>query len=293
MNEIGQRIEQFKDDRRHGASQLLSTALNILIDAAWELPISAEQSIISQLDTLAGELADARPGMVNINNVMIWYRKSLTYLDKYASVQAIRENAVVQTELIHNYCLKTSRTMIANAVRVINEGSTIITCSYSSTVSRTLIQAFNKGVGFSVLVLQSCWQDCCYGAFMHQEMKEAGIKSSLIEDAGAARYLSRADKVLLGADALFPDGTLINGYPSRELAMAAASFRRPVPVLALLETFKIARQEESRPIQDGFQAVPFGCLFGVVSEQGLHQRPAEIHDLAGRSYPEGLFNKRC
>lgn len=291
MSDIGRRLEQYKTDRRHGAGQLLAMALEILMDAAWELPGSSGKNVIAQLDSMAKEMADARPGMVNINNVMHWYRKMLTLINASADQGAIREQAKEKAMLLNRYCLETSRRMIEGAVRSIADGSTIMTCSFSSAVSRTLKQAYQQGATISVLVLESCWQDCCYGAYLHQELVENGMESRLIGDAEAVKYLPGTDKVLLGADALLLDGTLINGFPSRQLAVEAASCQPSVPVIALLETMKIAQQAEPEKIQAGFQAVPWDCLFGVITEKGLHQNLDEIKSLAGRTGPQELFKK--
>ncbi|MEQ8175731.1 MAG: hypothetical protein ABRQ26_11755 [Syntrophomonadaceae bacterium] len=290
MNDIGQRIEQYKTDRRHGASQLLTMALEILQDAARVWPANHERTILSQLDSLAAEMADARPNMVNINNVMNGFRKLLTLLVASADKETIREQAKEKARLLNRYCQEASRLVIANAVRLIVDGSTIMTCSFSSTVLRTLQQAHQQGTHFSILILESCWQDCCYGVHMHRELMESGIESRLIRDVEAVKYLLGTDQVLLGADTLFPDGTLINGCPSRELAMAAVSCRPRVPVISLLETVKISRQAEPGKLQDGFQAIPFGCLFGVLTEKGLHKNPDEIKALAGRIELEDVFN---
>lgn len=289
MNDIGQRIEQYKADRRHGASQLLTIALEILQDAARVWPANHERTIISQLDSLAAEMADARPSMVNINNVMNRFRKYLNLMDASAANETIREQAKEKAGLLNRYCQEVSRLVIANAVRSIEDGSTIMTCSFSSTVLRTLQQAHQQGTHFSILILESCWQDCCYGAHMYQELMERGIESRLIRDAETVKYLPGTDQVLLGADTLFPDGTLINGCPSRELAMAAVSCPPRVPVIALLETVKISRQAEPGKLQDGFQAIPFDCLFGVITEKGLHKNPDELKALAGRIEPEEVL----
>jgi translation initiation factor 2B subunit (eIF-2B alpha/beta/delta family) len=286
MNDIGQRIEQYKADRRHGASQLQAVALEILMDATRQLPADHARTIIARLDSLAREMADARPGMANINNIMNWYRKSLSLLDASADKETVRKNALKKAGLMCRYCLEASRLLTVNAVRSIADASTVMTCSFSSTVLRTLKEAYRAGTRFSILVLESCWQDCCYGAFMHRELMESGVESRLIKDAEAAKYLPGTDQVLLGADTLFPDGTLINGFPSRELAAAAVACRPAVPVIALLESFKISGQPETGKPPDGFQAIPFDCLAGVITEKGLHQKLGEIQALSGSSGPE-------
>lgn len=340
MKGIRQRVENFKADRVHGASQLLAMALNILKDAAMALP-GNQNTIIDQLESLAVEMAGARPGMVNIKNVMKWFRMSLSLLDASEGEEPLRLKAAGMAGLFSEYCGEKSRLLIANAVRSIPNGGTLMTCSFSSTVLRTLQEANRLGTCFSVRVLESCWEDCRYGAAMHQELEKSGIISRLIKDTEATNYLPGTDLVLLGADTLFYDGTLINGFPSRELAAAAASSQPSVPVIALLESIKISRQtlagrlqkgfqsvpdcrqkhhrpricsrwsqsrwrvaglldssaqptctpqlqEHSTPCSslpplalstDGFQAVPFACLFGIVTEKGLHHSLDEIRDL--------------
>jgi translation initiation factor 2B subunit (eIF-2B alpha/beta/delta family) len=72
---------------------------------------------------------------------------------------------------------------------------------------------------------------------MARRLAAAGINVTLITDAQAGVFVEQADVVLLGADAVTPDG-VVNKVGSRLLALAAKA--AGVPVVAVTECLKIS-----------------------------------------------------
>ncbi|WIA12133.1 hypothetical protein OEZ85_012206 [Tetradesmus obliquus] len=93
----------------------------------------------------------------------------------------------------------------------------------------------SKGPGLSVIVCES--RPLCEGVSMARRLAAAGLNVTLITDAQAGVFVEQADVVLLGADAVTPDG-VVNKVGSRLLALAAKA--AGVPVVAVTECLKVS-----------------------------------------------------
>jgi hypothetical protein len=93
----------------------------------------------------------------------------------------------------------------------------------------------SRGPGLSVIVCES--RPLCEGCAMAQRLAAAGLQVTLITDAQAGVFVEQADAVLLGADAVTPDG-VVNKVGSRLLALAAKA--AGVPVLAVADSLKVS-----------------------------------------------------
>jgi translation initiation factor 2B subunit (eIF-2B alpha/beta/delta family) len=93
----------------------------------------------------------------------------------------------------------------------------------------------SKGPGLSVIVCES--RPLCEGVAMARRLAAAGIDVTLITDAQAGVFVEQSDVVLLGADAVTPDG-IVNKVGSRLLALAARA--AGVPVVAVTECLKVS-----------------------------------------------------
>jgi translation initiation factor eIF-2B subunit delta len=72
--------------------------------------------------------------------------------------------------------------------------------------------------------------------------------------------------LLLGADTVFRDGSLVNKVGTRPLAQAARSFG--VPVVVACETFKLAPFDPPAPEEDLFELTPAELIDRYVTEEG-------------------------
>jgi len=108
--------------------------------------------------------------------------------------------------------------------------NTVITLSNSETILNILKLLKNDNPRLKVIVCESRPQ--CEGKFLAQQLAESLIEVEFITEAMIMQKLPVSDAVLLGADKILNDGTVINKIGSSILALAARYYNKPVYVLA-------------------------------------------------------------
>ncbi len=94
----------------------------------------------------------------------------------------------------------------------------------------------------------------------------------IVPDGDIKQNMPRVGKVLVGADSILADGTLINGIPTYELASAARE--SDIPVYSVCETAKFNAQGQIE-LEEGFDRIPPDLVTGIITERGLI-RPEEV-----------------
>ena len=158
---------------------------------------------------------------------------------------------------------------------------TILTCSYSSVVIACLLRARRQGKSFNLLAAQSQLSPHhpAYGELLIEELAQQNIPGQVFPDKDVENLVGMAGLVLLGADAVLADGSLINGYPSLKMARAAYNTTKSVPVYVICETLKFTTQTFSVS-EEGFDTVPAAYLTGIITEKEI------IAPAAVKSYQE-------
>jgi translation initiation factor 2B subunit (eIF-2B alpha/beta/delta family) len=110
------------------------------------------------------------------------------------------------------------------------QGNKVLTLSNSKTVYEVLKQwnHFNKKL--EVVVLES--QPKCEGKVLAGKLKKAGIKVNVVLDSEMSRYIEKSDLILLGCDLIFKDGSVLNKTGSRDAAIIAWYFNKPVLIVS-------------------------------------------------------------
>ena len=75
------------------------------------------------------------------------------------------------------------------------------------------------------------------GQITARELRELGVPVTLIVDSAAHRYLSDVDHVLVGADAIAADGSVVNKIGTAGLAVNARD--RGTPIMVAAQTIKL------------------------------------------------------
>ena len=92
------------------------------------------------------------------------------------------------------------------------------------------------------------------------------------------KYIKDASLALVGADSILPDGTLINGIPTSNLAKAASN--NGIPFYCVCETAKFDIQNDrskQNKLEPGFETIPLELITGIITEEGL-MNPDQIID---------------
>lgn len=270
--EVAKRIGGIQNDTWHGASWLSREALSVMKLAVEKSEAASTRCFIAELEMAGRSMAEARPSMAPLRNL-------ISHL-----VSEVREKSEVERNLdsLRTFALSLADTLILESVEAtakvaqiasetIHNGDKVMTCSYSSTVCQILKAARDNGKEISAMVAESRAVDGkVYGELTIKELGVLGIPAELISDHSIEQHMSLANMVLIGADTILRDGSVINGVPSLELALAAKT--AGVPLYSAAETSKMdcstELSKESR-IESGFEKVPSDLITGIVTELGV------------------------
>lgn len=113
----------------------------------------------------------------------------------------------------------TAKEVSRNCASILPEKGTVLTHSYSNTVYKTLEIAAGIGKDLRICVTES--RPGGEGRLLSKHLAALGPNVTLITDSAAAAVLQNIDFVLIGADSVLADGSLINKVGTKAIAMAA------------------------------------------------------------------------
>jgi len=227
--EVEARVAAIAADRMAGASELATRALETF---EW---FSTAKRSREELRELAAELAAAQPSMAMVRNVA--HLCAQLIVDSQDPPLALRE---VRREL------EGAQEKIArNAIKVFPTRVSLLTLSRSASVIATCRWLHRRGRLTAVTVMES--RPLLEGRRTAEELAKAGIPTTLVADALGPSVAGKHDAVLVGADSVLRDGSLVNKIGSYGLALAAKAAGRPF--YAACEALKIdaAQTRESMP----------------------------------------------
>jgi translation initiation factor 2B subunit (eIF-2B alpha/beta/delta family) len=262
------RIEEIRRDRASGAIILAVRAATLLIECAQSAPECVPQ--------VARGLMAAQPAMAPMFNLT---HRVLAASDVPAACSDFLESMERGAALV-----------AVNAAALVEDGMTVMTHSFSSTILEGLREAARSGKRFSAICPES--RPVCEGVALAASLGMNGISSSVITDAAIYRFLPSVQLVWVGADAVSPRG-VVNKTGTSLLALAAREFGVPVYVLCGSDKFLPGSHEAppEEPRDPGeivardlplvtahnyyFDLTPLAYITGIVTESGI-LKPAEL-----------------
>jgi translation initiation factor 2B subunit (eIF-2B alpha/beta/delta family) len=214
-------VDTVATDATHGSAWLSVRALEALRDSA----VVADDA--ATVAAVARDLRDARPSMAAVAN-----RVDRVMAGDDRSPAAVCERATAAAEAALD------ADAAAAALAAERCGESVVTLSRSGTVLDVLRRARP-----AVLVGES--RPAGEGVDVAADLAEAGLDVTLTTDAALASELAARDPdaVLVGADAVLADGSVVNKVGTRGLALAAA--REGVPVCVVAAADKIRPDERT------------------------------------------------
>ena len=268
---------------RSGAAELLERAVElfVLVAARADGTQTIAQTRDSAIEACA-RLVKAQPRMaplINLANAVIRAANTAT------SASEVLESAAGAAFEFNQRCIRAATAAAHNAAGLIRQGARVLTHSRSSTILRTLIDAHNAGIEFSVVATES--RPLLEGRALAEALALRGLSVTLIADAAAASALNGVTCILVGADRVTPAG-LENKIGTRLIALAAAEQR--IPAYAVADSSKFinppdprALTEARRPPEELWPNAPDGVLVlnryfeetslhhftGIITEDGV------------------------
>jgi translation initiation factor 2B subunit (eIF-2B alpha/beta/delta family) len=171
-----------------------------------------------------------------------------------------------------------------NTQNLLSDNMTVFTHSYSSTVVNAILESGRKNLNIIVTESRPLNEGVKTAKRLVQE-----YNVTLITDAQAGYFMNNADIVLMGADSVLSDGSLINKVGTYLIALAAQ--KQKVPVYALCQTNKfhikscnegaieLEEKESHEVISENipnvsvrniyFEITPAELISGIITEEGI------------------------
>jgi translation initiation factor 2B subunit (eIF-2B alpha/beta/delta family) len=270
---LGERVEELRTDRAHGASWMARRAVEALVAVA-EQPAASSEELLGGMMAAGRQLAESRPGVGAVAGAV---GRVLAAASRNAQLEVGQLRQLVDEEataLVDGR--RRAGASIAIQLRERLEDAVVLTHSASATVREALLLTPPERV---ICTLSSPQDE---GRAFSEELRAAGLEVELVEDAVAPRQLEWASLLLVGADTVFRCGTLYNKTGTRPLAEAAAD--EGVPAVVACEVIKLAPIDASDlPLTaEEFELTSPELIDSIVTEEGA-VLPEEVRALVDRT----------
>lgn len=237
--------ERIRADREQGASALALEAARTVAEATLAAATSPHPPDAAEVGPALYALAYVRPSMAAITNTIaaLWQQASDSIAPGIGKAPAVTALHSAALELVQRWQDAPERILRAGESAL---GGTLLTFSRSGTVETVLQRLAMRQFDRRVVVLLSHPGD--EGVALAHSLSGYGWKVTLIADAAASLQLERVAAVVVGADTIRADGTLVNKVGTYPLALLAREFHVPMYVLA--ETLKIAASEAPLALEE-------------------------------------------
>lgn len=226
------RLRAVKGDLNSSAAVLARKALEDMIDYADSCQIETSEGLMLELKELAEQLIAARPSRLVVANVLRFWLNSLPELPE--DLERARGRAGAHAEEVIELLQNAQNEVVANCLEEIQPGMTIMTHSSSSNVMGLFRACHLAGLKVQAIITES--RPGMEGRKLARNLNKLGVDCQFITEAQMAYFVVQADKIVVGADTVLRDGSLISKTGTRLLALAAKDAGIPFWVLA--EGFK-------------------------------------------------------
>ena len=259
-------IETVAGDAEHGSAYVSIRGLEVLRDAAGAA--AAGDDDWARIVEVAEALLDARPSMAALGNRV---NRAMAGAESADDVEAAATDGIERAYAADEAAAREAASLL--------DGGSVLTLSRSGTV----LDGLREGAAAAIVAESRPARE---GVGVAESLAGAGLDVTLCTDAAVAHLLADrdVDAVVVGADAVLPDGRVVNKTGTRAAALAAA--REGVPCYAVaavdkVQTDDVAHLEAGDPaaVYDGdapieaanptFDVTPADLLAGVVTERGV------------------------
>lgn len=228
------RLKAVTQDLNSGAAVLARKALEDMIDYADSCQVATTDELVVELKDLAEQLMVARPSRLVVGNILRLWLNSLPELPD--DLERARGRAGAHAEEVIEQLQNSQNEVVARCLDEIQPGMTLMTHSSSSNVMALFRACHRADLKVQAIITES--RPGMEGRNLARYLNKLGVPCQFITEAQMGHFVVQADKVLIGADSVLRDGSLISKAGSRLLALAAKDAGIPFWVLA--ESFKHA-----------------------------------------------------
>lgn len=231
MEQLLETASKIKSMEIRGAGKIARAAAAELRDYAERLATDDIDGFNEKMEHAAEVLVSTRPTAVSLPNAVraVMRYKGETVDEARMSIKKLADEFITNSE----NAIKRIGEMGARRVR---DGDTIMTHCNSAAAISIMAQAHAQGKDITVIATES--RPRLQGHITIKQLDKLGIKTTLIVDSAVRYLMKEVDIVIMGADAVTVNGSVINKIGTSQLALAAHEARTNVVIAA--ETYKFS-----------------------------------------------------
>ena len=308
MHELLKDAERIRSLEIQGATNVALSAIDFLSSYAKRLECDNIESCIQKLYDAKDILIQTRPTEPAMRNGLRYIMNKLEKR-KFDCCSADIPNMIEEYKNEYNEMLQNSKKKIAEIgarrIPATDQKFIVMTHCHSTLVTAILLEAKKQGKNFTVINTET--QPRLQGRKTACELLDAGIKVIHVVDS-AMRWAVRhfqVDVILIGADSITSDGTILNKIGSRLLALVAHEDNVPFYVaspllkynpetnLGVLETIEMRSPneiwenapEKLKILNPSFETVSRRYIDGLITEAGIFAS-SHVPNYFAKMYPD-------
>ncbi|ELY88801.1 ribose 1,5-bisphosphate isomerase [Natrialba taiwanensis] len=214
-----------------GAATIADAAAAALATQAERSDAATPAAFERDLRASARELYETRPTAVSLPNALRYVLRGT----EGETVSALQSSTIDAAETFRAELEQAQSKLGEIGANRLRDGDVVMTHCHSTDALACIEAALESGTAVEAIVKET--RPRKQGHITAQRLRELGVPVTLIVDNAARRYLDETDHVLVGADSIAADGSVINKIGTSGLAVNARE--RGVPVMVAAQTIKL------------------------------------------------------
>lgn len=262
------------------------------------------KEFVSSIAQVKEELISLRATEPCLRNSINYITSNINYT---LSVKELKSTLDKNIEYVRKHFKDSDALITKYGSKRISSGMVLFTHCHASTVTKIMIDAKQSGKEFSVHNTET--RPLFQGRITAQELATNGIKVQHFVDSAGRVALKKCDMMLIGADAILSDGTIINKIGSEMFAEIA--YRYDIPVYICTDSWKFdpksifgfdeeIEMRESKEVWPNvpknitvnnfaFEKINHELVTGIISELGIFKPDMFVQEVLEK-YP-WMINK--
>jgi ribose 1,5-bisphosphate isomerase len=214
-----------------GAASIARAAADALESQARASDADDPAAFRAEMREAARHLRDTRPTAVSLPNSLRYVLRNL----EGETVEALRASAVDAAESFRDQLERAQDDLGEMGANRLRDGDVVMTHCHSTDALACVKAAIDDGKHIEAVVKET--RPRKQGHITAEQLREWDIPVTVIVDNAGRRYLDEVDHVLVGADSIAADGSVVNKVGTSMLAVSARE--RGVPVMVAAQTLKL------------------------------------------------------
>ncbi len=231
MDQVLETAEKISSMEIRGAGKIARAAALALEDLAASLDAKDLDEFNSEMRNAADILLNTRPTAVSLSNAI---RMVMSY--KADNIESARRAVISNARKFIESSEKAIERIGKIGSRRIRDGDTVLTHCNSMAALSVIGTAHKAGKKIRVIATES--RPRYQGILTIGILDELGIDTELIVDSAVRSVMNEVDLVVVGADVVTANGTLVNKIGTAQIALCAHEARTSFMVAA--ETYKFS-----------------------------------------------------